>query len=259
MNIGILGSNGHVGHSLAMTAKERGVPVFEFCRKYNNFDEWQDCNLDVIINCVGMGSPPRIRKEHERLFELSDHIDNKILEYMRGRDLLYIFISSGAIHYRDDPYAIAKRCAELKHRTLADKKIVDIRVFNYLTEYINLSDGYLLTELINSIIDKKPFLTNNIDIRKDVNNRFDLWQAIELIINAPGNAAHDLYSKAPIGKFELLNFCQKYFGLEWRIEGEGVPTPTNYFATEFSLATKGYSPCWSSTDCLWHVINEFLK
>jgi len=172
---------------------------------------------------------------------------------------VYIYISSGAIHYRNDCYAISKRCAELKHRAMPNKKIVDLRVFNYLTEYINRADGYLVTEIINSIIDKKTFLTNNIDIRKDFINRYDLWQAIVLCINTPENTAYDLYSRGAVGKFELLDFCNRHYGLQWQNDGDAIPTPQNYIATENNISKYGYKPCWTSLECVDYVINQIVS
>jgi len=258
MKIAILGSSGHIGQSLTQTAAEEGCAVYEFCRKFNNFDEWRTVEPDVVINCTGIGSPVGVRNLGSKIFKLSEDIDNQILDYLHEHDILYIFISSGAIHYRDDCYAIAKRCAELKHRA-TEKKIVDLRVFNYLSEYINLEDGYLITEIINSIIDKKPFLTNNIDIRKEFISRHDLWQAIKIFINAPENGAYDVYSRAIVGKFDLLRFCANRYGLVWRIEGAGVPTPTNYIATEHRLSDKGYLPRMASLETIREVVDALIS
>ncbi|MBU2177506.1 MAG: NAD-dependent epimerase/dehydratase family protein [Gammaproteobacteria bacterium] len=257
--IAVLGASGHVGRSITITAAGEGIALYEFSRKWNNFEDWPSYESDVIINCVGIGSPPAVRELGAGIFGLSDKLDNQILEYMHGRNILYIFISSGAVHYRNDPYAVSKRCAEMKHRSLPHLNIIDLRLYNYLTPYINLNDGYLITEIINSIIDKKPLLTDNIDIRRDFINRFDLWQAIKIFVAAPENGAYDLYSQAPVKKFELLDLCSKYFNLQWRIESEGISAPIDYVAKNFSLAKKGFRPCWTSLDCIWSVFDELIK
>lgn len=112
---------------------------------------------------------------------------------------------------------------------------------------------------MNAILDNEPFLTNNIDVRKDFINRFDLWRIVSLFLDYPENGAYDVYSKAPIGKFELLRFCRGKFGLNWRIEGGGVPVPTEYFSRDRALAQKGYAPQWTSIECVENVIEQLTK
>jgi nucleoside-diphosphate-sugar epimerase len=257
--IAVVGASGHVGKSLCQSIEEDGrFNLLPCSRSSGNINEWARTTVDVVVNCVGVGSPLKVRALERDVFSMTDTTDNRILEWLRTHDRLYIFISSGAIHYRKDCYAIAKRCAELKHRALEQQAIVDLRLFNYITEHINIGDGYLITELLRAILDKKPFVTYNIDVEKDFTGRHELWRAVLAAIGHPGNAAYDVYSKAPTTKFDIMAFCGLQYNMAFRVKGGKRTTLSKYTPTEHGLQKIGYEPQRDSTQCIKEAFDAII-
>ena len=74
----------------------------------------------------------------------------------------------------------------------------------------------------------------------------------------PINDVFDLYSKKPIGKFELLNSLKDNFGLQYEIRpNSGFPSPTgfkkNYYSESRKAKLLGYEPQYSSIET---IVNE---
>ena len=154
--IAILGATSHIAKGLMLNfIQNKEDKLFLFARlprKVRNFLEAHSLGshrhiydfkhfrrekYDVIINCVGVGTPAKVKEASGEVFKLTEEFDNMILGYLRRYpDTLYINFSSGAVysisvddikpeHY----YGIAKLHQEAKHRALRKLNIVDIRVF----------------------------------------------------------------------------------------------------------------------------------
>lgn len=232
------------------------VTVSSIC-DFNNKDAF-----DIIINCVGFGTPAKIKEGAGEVFKVTEEFDNMILGHIkRYPKTLYINFSSGAIynislndlrpeHY----YGIAKLHQEAKHRLLKKLKIVDIRIFSYFSRFIDLDSGYFLTELIKSLKNKKVFLTNAGDFMRDFIAPQDLFDLIRLIVKAkPFNGAIDAYSSMPISKFKLLDYFNKKYSLKHTVDrGLKITSPTGaksqYYSNSRKAAGLGYQPKFSSLE-----------
>ena len=115
-NIAILGATGHIAKSLIyqwLQDKEHNLYLFardtdkvnKFLLNLNDnneklvsikqFTEFEFYDYDVIINCVGIADPAKIKNEHIMLFRLTETIDNQILDYLKNNQkCLYINMSS---------------------------------------------------------------------------------------------------------------------------------------------------------------------
>lgn len=279
--IAILGATSHIAKGLMLNfMQSKGDKLFLFARfpkKVRNFLEAHSLGLhphiydfrhfrrgkyDVIINCVGLGTPAKVKEASGEVFKLTEEFDNMILEYLqRYPNTLYINFSSGAVytisvndvkpeHY----YGIAKLHQEAKHRALQKLNIVDIRVFSYFSRFIELDSGYFLTELIKSLKRKKTFVTNSCDFVRDFLAPQDLFDLICLIIKAkPFNGAIDAYSSMPISKFKLLDYFVKNYSLKYTINrGLKLICPTGvksrYCSSSRKAAGLGYKPKFSSLE-----------
>lgn len=281
--IAILGATSHIAKGLIFNfAKSKMNELFLFARfpvKVKNFIKTNKLVLnsyiyqfkhfrrgkyDVIINCVGLGTPAKVKEASGVVFKLTEEFDNMILEYLqRYPDTRYINFSSGAVysisvndikpeHY----YGIAKLHQEAKHRALKKLNIVDLRVFSYFSRFIELDSGYFLTELIKSLKREKAFVTNPRDFVRDFIAPCDLFDLICLIIKAkPFNGAIDAYSSMPVSKFKLLNYFVKNYSLKYTINrGLKLTYPTGVKSRYCSISRKaaglGYRPKFSSMEAV---------
>ena len=294
--IAILGATSHIAKGLILSfSQTKDNDLFLFARspvKVKNFLKENSLKLnrhiyefkyfnrgkyDVIINCVGLGTPAKVQEVGEEVFKLTEEFDNLILEYLhRYPTTLYINFSSGAVysisandlkpeHY----YGIAKLHQEAKHRALKKLKIVDIRVFSYFSRFIELDSGYFLSELLKSLKEKRVFVTNPCDFIRDFLSPQDLFNLICLIIKAkPFNDVIDAYSSMSISKFKLLDYFVKNYSLKYTINRNlKLTCPTgikSFYCSNSKKASKlGYKPSFSSlkavaieAECILGAANE---
>jgi len=243
----------------------------------SDFSKFCEGKYEVIINCIGTGTPIGFKTPQSDIMRTTEQFDNMILDYLaENTESLYINMSSGAVYGKDyidpinqltcpvldvnnlsesDSYFVAKINAEVKHRALQHLNIVDLRVFSYFSRFIELEAGYLVTDMIKSLINDKPFETNNADIIRDYVSHEEIFQLIEKCIEKQKiNDWFDVYSLKEIRKFELLDFYKQKFGLNWKLKDGLTQLNTGgikscYFSTN-RKATEilGYNPRFTSLE-----------
>ncbi|NLE90945.1 MAG: NAD(P)-dependent oxidoreductase [Elusimicrobia bacterium] len=237
----------------------------ELFPKIQDFAKFENNKYDIIINCVGLGTPNKVKMENNQIFNLTERFDNLVLEYLKKyRKACYINLSSGAVysvacddirpeHY----YGIAKLYQEARHRSLNKLHIVDIRIFSYFSRFIDLNSGFFLTDIIKCIKTGTILETNSSDFIRDYLSPQDFFNLICLIIGKRfSNFVVDAYSAAPIRKFELLGFLTKKYALKYKIRNNlKLDSPTGKKDTYFSRSRKalsllGYKPKNSSLETI---------
>lgn len=239
-----------------------------------SFNKFNSLDYDVIINCTGIGDPMILKKEPGDIFKITEEIDNMILKYLsRKPKTLYINFSSGAVYGRDykkainsetksvlnvnnisvsEYYSIAKINAEAKHRSMPILNIVDLRVFAFFSRFVNIDSGFLMSEMINCIKNKKVFKTNDENIIRDYICPKDLFSIIRAVIKKQKiNDFFDVYSLKPVSKFELLSFLEKKYGLKYIIKkslrsDNKIVSKNVYYSKDRKLKDIGCSPRFSS-------------
>ena len=295
--IAILGATSHIAKGLiyAFSREERGA-LFLFARSpeaaaafmdthgstrrplIRTFDDFSSGTYDVIINCVGIGEPQKLRENIGTIFRLTETFDNLILDYLTGhRDTLYINFSSGAAYGTDfsrptdtdsrstwninrlteeEFYGIAKLHAEAKHRALKNYNIVDLRIFGYFSRFINLESRYLLTEIISCIRDRREFITGPDDIVRDYVHPQDLASLVVCCITKHAlNDVFDVYSRTPVTKVQLLEYFKVTYNLRYRVNSDFQSSTAtgvkNYYCSSNKKAEKlGYAPEFTSLECI---------
>ncbi len=295
--IAILGATSHIAKGLIYNfIRENEYKLFLFARSPEKTKEFLKVNglkgninlvnfkhlgrkeYDFIINCVGAGTPNKVRDNPASVFSITEEYDDMVLAYLsRFVKTGCINFSSGAVYgssfkeaagdsslhnipvngfNRQDYYGIAKINSEAKHRAQKDSNIVDIRVFAYFSRFIDLKAGYFLTDLIEKIRQDSEFATNSCDFIRDYLHPSDLFELIKLIMaRKPFNAALDAYSLAPVSKFELLDYFAKNYGLKYRVDEKlefSCPTGEKniYYSNSRRAADLGYKPKYSSIDAV---------
>lgn len=252
----------------------------------SSYENFESDNYDVIINCIGISNPEEI-KNKVPIQRITEKYDNKVLDYLDTHtSTLYIFISSGAVYgtqfenpvtdkdltqlninnlSTDDFYTVAKINSEAKHRALNDFNIVDLRLFAFFSRFMESDTSFLMSEIISAIKNKKTFSTNSINIVRDFVHPEDLFSLIQMCIKKHSiNDAFDVYSKAPVSKFEILELLSKEYSLNFEIKNiSNLSFPTgskrNYYSLSKKASLLGYNPKFTSLETISKEIKYFMN
>lgn len=241
---------------------------------------------DTIINFVGVGDPARAVAMGADILRITRLWDDRVLEYLDTHPRCrYLFLSSGAAFGETGPdpigtetkacfdindlqprafYGVSKFYSEVVHRARTDRSIIDIRIFNYISEFADLSHRFLINEIIAAVRDGRVLSVDPNDMWRDYLGAEDFAALIAVCIKAPigYNAAIDAYSRSAISKMEMLQMFNDDFGLVFDVSGGGINatgTKSNYFSANRRAETLGYRPQASSRDTLKKVTHRILS
>jgi nucleoside-diphosphate-sugar epimerase len=280
------------------------VPYARNCRSFNNwFDVTpyrglttcrpmeafaQDEGHEAIINCVGVGDPLKAVNMGNSILQVTQTFDDLALNYLSHHPLCkYIFMSSGAVYGElfDQPiddsseisistdtiepqtlYRLAKLRAEIKHRATIKNSIFDIRIFSYFSHQISLESRFFMSDLLRSLIQKRPFITNDVNLIRDYLGSRDLHHLVEcLLTSTTDNCALDAYTIRPIDKFTILQSMRAEFGLNYEILNDvavGINATghkKNYYSLSRKAAQFGYKPNLDSITLLMEETKLLLS
>lgn len=236
---------------------------------FNRLHETLD--FDAVINFVGVGNPALAAQMGASILDVTVSYDDLALAYVKNHPACrYIFLSSGAVYGEnfDVPvtsasraifpingdqitnwYSVAKFHAEMRHRALPDRLIIDIRIFNYISRYQNINARFLITDMIRAAKESAIFKTSAGNFYRDYLSPADFCRLISCVLSGPDkNTAIDCFTKAPIDKRGLLEGMKQNFGLAYEFTenpaGANVTgLKPNYFSTNYLAAELfGYTP-----------------
>ena len=308
MNIAFFGATSQIAKGLIKKfSTDSQNKLFFFVRNCANFNSWlktqefyefhkdaklysefsNTYNIDVIINCIGIGDPAKAVNLSSSIQLTTNHFDEIILEYLKYNPKTKYFFFSSGIAYGDifsepaknynqqnidlnskkpeDAYAISKINAEKLHRSLSHLNIVDIRVFSYLSDEIDINSKFFIADAIRAITQKEILYTNNLNIIRDYVGIDDLYQLIAILIPINKlNVVVDAYSKQPIDKLAILDFLNRAFNLKYKFQDTFMPLnatgmKNNYYSNNFLAKEFGYKPDFTSLEVIEKVINKLLK
>lgn len=252
---------------------------YKNCVIHKGYSDFPKYSYDVIINCVGVGTWNKLQGNYSLYFTVTEEYDNLIINYLRKvrSDTFYISFSSGAVYGRkfssaveentqncirvnhiipEDYYSIVRINAEAKHRSFRNFKIADLRVFSYFSRFTDLTEGYFITEILNCILNKKVFVTDNQNIIRDYIHPNDLFLLVRKCISAGQiNMAFDALSVKPVEKMEILEYFSSNYGLKYEIKQSlDYSSPTGvkeiYYSRYNNAASIGYKPLFSSMETI---------
>ena len=305
MKISILGARGQIARSLIalyiesgalsdlqLYSREPELLLSKICgAKIYQSKDFINHNHEIIINCIGISNIKDRMDSGPEIFKIHETWDNLILDYLKKKGKpLYISLSSGAVYGRNfqnpvtekscflsgmtnilpsDYYAISKLNSEAKHRSYDKLSIVDLRIFSYVSQFIDLHSNFIISEIIAAVKNKQQFITDNLDISRDYVHPEDMKQIIDLIIQhwrEAGfiNDAFDIYSRHPVTKLDMLRSIAEKFNLQYQIKaGTSVASSAtgfkmNYYSVDKKLKKLGYEPQYSSMDAILKIIDEVL-
>jgi nucleoside-diphosphate-sugar epimerase len=225
---------------------------------------------DILVNCIGAGDPTRIRELGKSIIPLTEQYDRAILDVITNRRAaLYVFLSSGIVHSRqieggEDWYTASKKQAEERHRKHPDLHIVDLRLFGFVSPYIDLAGRFFLSELFAATREGREFLVGSDEMYRDFVHPEDLSNLIELCgRNLPLNCGIDVYSREPVSRDAVLRRFAKEFGLRYRaVNNEELGNPASaktphYYSIDQWAAEIGYVPKYSAEEAVmeaWRLL-----
>jgi len=250
------------------------------------FDTFAAGQYDAVINCVGIADPLKQKNAGAEICRLTERFDNLVLDYLAEHEkTVYVSFSSGAVYgtafdapadanslasiavngiMPTDYYRIAKLNAEAKHRAMTDRNIIDLRLFGFFSRFIDLHAGFLLTEMMQCVMGRRPFTTNAVDIMRDYVAPGDLFALVKSCIASNGiNRPVDVFSAGPIRKSELITLFSCDFGLETKIDKEVRVSPTGpklayYSANHVATSLLNYIPALTSRDAVRDEAKEII-
>ena len=252
------------------------------------FADFMGGSHDVIINCIGVGTRRKLQGNYVKYFTTTERFDNLSIEYLREKnpEAFYISLSSGLVYGRshsspvvkdtatclqinhmtpEDYYMVARINAETKHRALNGLNIVDLRLFSYFSRFIDLSDGYFISDVINSVLNGKELKTSNANIVRDFVHPEDLFALIRSVVEVRSiNDAFDAYSAGSVSKDEILSYFADHYGMKYAFS-DSLPdnSPTGFkhtYASSFRKAIAvGYRPKYTSMEAIKEESRYFLN
>jgi nucleoside-diphosphate-sugar epimerase len=232
--------------------------------------------FDAIINFVGSGDPAQTLAMGASILDVTQEYDTLALNYLRQHPKCrYLFLSSGTAYgavFSDpvdrvskavvpindlqpqDWYAAAKLYAECRHRSLADKSIFDIRVFNYFSRSQDINARFLISDILRAIRDKSVLKVSPGDIVRDFLHPSDFHALVVALLSAPAaNTAVDCYSLKPVTKSELLNAMREEFALRYEVTNansavNATGSKPNYYSMNRRARDFGYCPSLTSLE-----------
>ena len=250
LSIAILGGTSHIARALTPCLLEAGGEVTLFarspeklqsspCRVIKGFDTFLSGSYDLVINCIGAGTPAELASDFNKWFTVLEEFDNLALAYLQkvNPQGLYVMFSSGAVYGRksglpseensawslcpnsisvSDYYAVSKIYSEAKHRSLPHLRIADLRIFSFFSRHIDLNSGYFMTELVKSLLSGQCFQTPQQELIRDYPDPTDLAHLILRCCQEQHfNKAVDVASKAAVSKKEILDLFTSEFRLQY--------------------------------------------
>jgi nucleoside-diphosphate-sugar epimerase len=292
--IAIMGATGYIGRALLHEyMKEERVEVVGYSLDVESaktilaeygvsfgdiksYDQFLDNEYDILINATGIGSPRKLSEDPSAVFDVTEEMDRLIFRYLDRYPAIRVFnFSSGAVYglastaavsdlsearfavnalEKKDAYALAKLTAEAKHRAQPERFIIDLRVFSFISQFLDTSESFFLAEVARSLLNRITFKTNETDIVRDYTSALDIVAVVKfLAARAPTNDVFDIKTAAPVSKQVLLAELKTSFGLDFIYEdGDATVSPTGqknaYHSTSTKLEDLGYVPSHSSLD-----------
>ena len=246
------------------------------------FDRLDLSGCDIVINAIGAGDPRRLRTIGTGIVPLTLAWEDRLSHALDANpQALYVFLSSGAVYGRlvegpggadsatsffinksppEDAYRLAKFIAEAQHRAAASRRIIDIRIFGFVSPFIDLEGGYFLSELFAALLAQRVFKTAPDDMTRDYVGEEEVAQLIDCCVGHERvNTAVDIYTGCPAGKFDLLRRLEK-MGLRWEIDPAipSHPERVTYASTWRHAHEFGYRPARTAMEVVESAVRALM-
>jgi nucleoside-diphosphate-sugar epimerase len=265
-----------------------GIPGGNDVAIHEGYGDFRRHPYDVIVNCVGVGTRKKLADDFTKYFTVIEEYDNLAISSLRHEnpDALYVGFSSGAVYGGDfsspmqentehrirvnhvdkrDYYSIVRLNSEAKHRAFRDLKIVDLRVFAYFSRFLDWTDGYFISDVIDCVLHHKTLTTGNVNFVRDYVHPQDLFALVVKCMEAGRiNEAFDATSAQPVEKREILDYFSAAYGLQYVTDPSVNQRSTTgakqiYYSTYRKAAQIGYQPQFRALDAIVQEAKYILR
>ena len=237
---------------------------------------------DVVVNALGLGSPTRIAAAGNAILGLTLDWEERMRAALEAcPEALYVYLSSGAVYgplvegaatadaavtfavnsiAPADAYARAKFMAETMHRGWSHARVLDVRVFGYVSGDIGLDEPFFAAQMFKALASGAAFHTGGHDMVRDYVGPQEMLALIECAAaHGALNEVVDIYSTRPVGKFELMAALQP-LGLRFEVSttASAPPARLKYFTTFDRAADFGYVPARTSEQVVVDAARQVL-
>ena len=295
----ILGSNSQISKDIIIKFYRKKFNLFLFSSNKKNLIKWlkqkelsrnikvleyskfgkEDYNL--IINFIGSSDPNKTNNLTKLDYDIYNKYDDMVLNFLKTNpSCKYIFISSGIIckseklrflnlsfslstFLRNKTYWYKKTKIDIenKHRNFSDRNIVDLRIYSYVGQNIDLASELFLSQIIRAIRKSITLEVSPINFRRDYLHEDDLFNIIQKIIETKRlNIPLDCFSRKPVEKFTLLENLKLKYNLKYIVKSKNFfkkkILTDNYFSLNRDAKEIGYNPKFNSEDGIMDILKK---
>lgn len=303
LSVAILGTTGYIGRSLLHEfGQDPDVEVVGYSRdketarktlddykvdfhQVKDYSELANHEYDVLINATGIGSPKKLSAAPTAVFGVTEDMDRVAFQYLDNYPRTRVFNFSSAAVYGQaaanyvtpdsqaafavnslsvkDGYAFSKLHSEARHRSRNNNAIVDLRVFAFVSRFLDPQDSFLVSEIAKCLKENQVLKTKPDDMIRDFTTAKDIAAVILFFMKRePTNDVFDLKSGGAVAKFELLNKLKEELKLSYEVEDIKEMSPTGsktiYAPSESRLEALGYRPLHTSLENVVTELRLFL-
>lgn len=252
-----------------------------------SFEEFARGEYDAVVNCVGVGTPAGVISAGATIFALTEQFDQLVLDHLERRPgTRCVAFSSGAAYCGtfeepasettpavvplngirpSDYYGVAKLASEARHRAAADCAIVDFRLFGLFSRHIDVEADFFMCSVYRAIEQGVTLCVGCENMVRDYIAPSDMATLLLEVLGAePRNDVIDLYSAAPVAKFDALARLSESHGLVYEVleastAGAATGLKPNYYSLNRRAATFGYQPTRTSLQVLTEEMDAMLE
>jgi nucleoside-diphosphate-sugar epimerase len=302
LRVAILGATGHVGkvladglattHELTLYARRPAVAAafadaLGLAVAIDGLDNLASGEHDSLVNCIGVGDPAAVAADPALVYRVTQAADDLALTYLaENPGCTLVNFSSGAAYCSefaepadddtraalraadlraDQHYGLAKLASEGRHRAESSHGIIDLRLFSLFSRHIDVGSAFMMNDVVRCLRSGETLATGSADNTRDYVAPADLCALVGLSIGARdgANLAVDVFSSAPVAKFELLDAMRERFGLRYVVEGGvlgvgATGAKPKYYSLSRKAAQLGYAPSRTSLEALVQEVETLL-
>ena len=255
MKVLFIGGNSHISKSILaenlfneiFIISRNKNNILKFCNSNNvrtrlnfiNFKNIKEEVFDLIINFASPGYPEDIKSIKDKIVLFTKEINNKVIEYLKyNKNTKYIFISSGIVNRNiktgNKHYFYYKSKVDIEKINLSHKNLLiyNLRIYSFISSYIDLKKTFFISSLINSIKKNKIVKINNNYFTRDYIGPKEIILFIKYILkNEIKKCSIDICSSKFVTKKDILDFLKKKYHLKYKFENnskeDDLYIPTN--------------------------------
>ena len=255
MKILFIGGNSHIAKSILAENLFNEIfiitrnkhKIINFCNSnqistkitFLNYESLKNEKFNLIVNFASPGYPDDINNSKNNIIKFTKDINKRVIKFLLlNKKTKYIFISSGIVNKNitknDKQYFYYKSKLDIEKNNLSQKGLLiyNLRIYSYISKFIDLNKNFFLSLIINSIKKNKKIEIYNNDFTRDYIGPKELISFIKYVLkNDLEKCSIDISSNKFVTKKDLLKFFKKNYQLKYdlikTISNDDLYTPVS--------------------------------